>query len=126
MLRDTASFKTFNLAIHSQPDVEASPEPQLEIPLSELRIDTDADPSDLGLCLAVWRTYYVVVELKYYDANECLQMGSPSTPSVKWIHTLVRLLLANPSKTKDFQVLDCIGYTQDRFHARLGDRFSHP
>jgi hypothetical protein len=29
-------------------------------------------------------------------------------------------LLANPSTPKDFQVLDCIGYTHDRFHARLG------
>jgi hypothetical protein len=67
----------------------------------------------------VWRTSYAVVELKYYEANEGLQMGSPSATSVKRIHRLVQLL-ANPSKPKDFQVLDCIGYTHDRFHARLG------
>jgi Prion-inhibition and propagation len=30
MLRNTASFKTFNLAIQSQPHFGASPEPQLE------------------------------------------------------------------------------------------------
>jgi Prion-inhibition and propagation len=122
MLRNTVSFKTFNLAIQSQPHFEASPEPQLEIPLSELRIDTDGDPSSLGLCLAVWRTYYAVVEWKYYEANEGLRIGSPSANSVKRIHRLVQLL-ANPSKPKDFQVLDCIGYTHDRFHARLGIGF---
>jgi hypothetical protein len=47
MLRNTASLKTFNLAIQSQPHFEASPKPQLEIPLSELRIDTDAGPQVL-------------------------------------------------------------------------------
>jgi Prion-inhibition and propagation len=119
MLRNTASFKTFNLAIQSQPHVEASPEPQLEIPLSELRTDADADPSDLGLCLALWRTYHAVVEWKYYEANEGLQLGSLFATSIKRIHRLVQLL-AHPSKPKGFQVLDCIGYTHDQFHARLG------
>jgi hypothetical protein len=113
------------LAIQSQPHFGASPEPQLEIPLSELRIDTDGDPSSLGLCLSGVEDVLCGRGVEVLRSERSASDGKP----IRYLRqkdSQVGATAGKPIKAKGFPGAGLHGLHARSVSRSTGDRFSHP
>ena len=124
VLSRTAAFKILNLSFESPANTGSGSVSSHEISMNDLAFIQEQ--AEVFRSLAVVGSLTVLVEWKpYHHGTGKSSSGIPATMSIQRIGRLVTLLMS-PTKPKDFQTLECVGYTNDKFHSRVGIVFIIP